>query len=157
MAKEAKRYAGTLMEKINADREKHRKKPFDDDDHDEPLVETKTVSESTTNPDSGVFHKDEHQKCFAYEAHTVCDRHNFVLDMVVTPENIHNSMAFNPLYDELTAHYPELKTIITNAAYKKSLMTDVSFLLRTSGPWPEKAGCPGASAVMAVWSYPVER
>ena len=85
--KEAKRYAGALMKEVNADREEHGKKPFDDD-QGEPPVETKTVSESTTDPDSGVFHKGEHKKCFAYEAHTACDRHNFVMDVVVTPGNM---------------------------------------------------------------------
>ena len=118
--KEAKRYAGTLMKEVNADREEHGKKPFDDDDHGEGTtpIKTKTVSESTTDPDSGVFHKGEHKKCFAYEAHTACDRHNFVMDVVVTPGNIHDSIAFDPLYDELTSHYPELKTIVADAAYK---------------------------------------
>lgn len=116
--KEAKRYTGALMEEVNADREEHGKKPFDDDDHGEPSAETKIVSESTTDPDSGVFHKGEHKKCFAYEAHTACDRHNFVLDVVVTPGNIHDSIAFDPLYDELIAHYPQLKTIVADAAYK---------------------------------------
>ena len=93
--KEAKRYAGTLMKEVNADREEHGKKPFDDDDHGEGTtpIKTKTVSESTTDPDSGVFHKGEHKKCFAYEAHTACDRHNFVMDVVVTPGNIHDSIA----------------------------------------------------------------
>lgn len=124
--KEAKRYAGALMKEVNADREEHGKKSFEDDDHDgsqgeghdEPPVETKTVSESTTDPDSGVFHKGEHKKCFAYEAHTACDRHNFVMDVVVTPGNIHDSIAFDPLYDELATHYPQLKTIVADAAYK---------------------------------------
>ena len=62
--KEAKRYAGALMKEVNADREEHGKKPFDEDDHGEPPVETKTISESTTDPDSGVFHKGEHKKMF---------------------------------------------------------------------------------------------
>ena len=106
------------MKEVNADRKEHGKKPFDDDNHGDLSEETKTVSESTTDPDSGVFHKGEHKKCFAYEAHTACDRHNFVFDVVVTPGNIHDSIAFDPLYDELTAHYPQLKTIIADAAYK---------------------------------------
>lgn len=118
--KEAKRYAGTLLKEVNADREEHGKKPFDDNNHndEEPPKETREVSESTTDPDSGIFHKGEHKKCFAYEAHTACERHNFVLDVVVTPGNIHDSIAFDPLYDELITHYPELKTIVADAAYK---------------------------------------
>ena len=39
----------------------------------------KTVTVSTTDPDSGVFRKGEHKRCFAYEAHTACDVHGYVL------------------------------------------------------------------------------
>ena len=59
---------------------------------------------STTDPESGVFHKGEHKKCFAYEAHTACDKHNFVVGVHVTPGNIHDSAAFDPLYDEVPAN-----------------------------------------------------
>lgn len=37
---------------------------------------------------------------------------------MVTPGNIHDSIAFDPLYDELIAHYPGLQTIVADAAYK---------------------------------------
>lgn len=39
------------------------------------------------------FHKGEHKRCFAYEAYTVCDKHNFVLDVVVTSGNVYDSAA----------------------------------------------------------------
>ena len=59
-----------------------------------------------TDPESGVFHKGE-QKCFAYEAqYTACDKHNFVVGVHVTPGNIHDSVAFDPLYDEVCQYYP---------------------------------------------------
>ncbi|WP_442867854.1 transposase, partial [Butyricicoccus sp. OF27-2pH9A] len=35
----------------------------------------------------------EHKKVFAYEAHTACDKHNFILGVHVTPGNIHDSVA----------------------------------------------------------------
>ena len=38
----------------------------------------KMVVESTTDPESGVFYKGEHKKCFAYEAHTACDRRGYI-------------------------------------------------------------------------------
>lgn len=65
--KAAKEYEKQLMEEINADREQHGKKPFDDDDNNgsEKPVEEKSVTESTIDPESGVFHKGEHKKCFA--------------------------------------------------------------------------------------------
>ena len=49
---------------------------------------------STTNPESGVFHKGGAQKSFAYEAHTACDKNNFILGVHVTPGNVHDSVAF---------------------------------------------------------------
>lgn len=126
--KEAKRYSRELFEEINRDREAHGKKPFQDDSKDddgisgesgiqpEPEMIEKTVS--TTDPDCGVFRKGEHKVVFAYEAHTVCDKHNFVLGVHVTPGNVHDSIAFDPLYDYICAHYPEHKIVVADSAYK---------------------------------------
>ena len=76
----------------------------------------KTVS--TTDPECGVFHKGEHKKVFAYEAHTACDKHNFILGVHVTPGNIHDSVAFDSLYDDICKHYPEHKIVAADSAYK---------------------------------------
>lgn len=114
--KQTKRYAKELLAEVNKDREEHGKKPFDDDDN-EPSKE-KEATISTTDPESGLFHKGEHKKCFAYEAHTVCDNHNFILDVVVTAGNIHDSVAFDPLYDQLCQHYPDHKVVVADSAYK---------------------------------------
>lgn len=111
----ARRYASELMEEINIDRENHGKKPFDDDPKRPKEKETST---SATDPDSGMFHKGEHRRCFAYEAHTACDRHNFVLDVEVTPGNIHDSVAFDRIYEKVTKRLPEIETVVADAAYK---------------------------------------
>lgn len=47
------------MEEINEDRADHGKKPFDGT----KATEEKAINESTTDPESGVFHKGEHKKC----------------------------------------------------------------------------------------------
>lgn len=112
----AKHYEKQLMEEVNQDREAHGKKPFDDDDPKPP--KEKTVSESTTDPESGVFHKGEHKKCFAYEAHTVCDKHNFVLDVTVTPGNVHDSVVFDGLYSRVTERFPQIQVVTMDAGYK---------------------------------------
>ena len=84
----ARHYAKELMEEVNADREAHGKKPFDDD-NDPPASPRKhkdntskkklarrkkqgfrAVTKSTTDPDCGLFVKGEHKRQFAYEAHT---------------------------------------------------------------------------------------
>ena len=57
-------------------------KPFDN--NDKPPKE-KTVNQSTTDPECGVFHKGEHKKCFAYTAQTACDKNGYVLDVTATP------------------------------------------------------------------------
>lgn len=114
--KEAKRYAHELLEEINKDRESHGKQPFDDDNNKEDAAEPETVEKtvSATDPECGVFHKGEHKKVFAYEAHTACDKHNFILGVHVTPGNIHDSVAFDPLYDDICPEYKALHYSTTN-------------------------------------------
>ena len=119
----AKRYQEQLDAEIEADRAAHGKKPLkkkDDDDDSTPSApaKQKTVTESTTDPESGVFQKGEHRKCFAYEAHTVCDRRGYVLEIEVTPGNVHDSLAFDTVYDRLIEHYPEVQVITADAGYK---------------------------------------
>lgn len=57
--KQAKRYAKELFAEVNRDREEHGKKPFSDDSDKNPPQEkqTKETVVSTTDPESGVFHK----------------------------------------------------------------------------------------------------
>ena len=147
----AKRYADELMQEINKDREEHGKKPFEDDSDDEDTptspkkkkdntskkklanrkkqTKKKTVTKSITDPDSGLFAKGEHRVVFAYEAHTACDKNGFVLEAVVTPGNVHDSVAFDDVYDSLVEKYPEIETIVADSAYKtphicKKVFTD---------------------------------
>lgn len=112
----AARYKDELFEEINRDREAHGKKPFQDDGNQPP--EEKEITVSTTDPESGMFRKGDHKHCFAYEAHTACDEHGFVLDTVVTAGNVHDSVAFHPLYDRLAANFPQMHAVVADSAYK---------------------------------------
>lgn len=114
----ARIYDEQLRAEINADRQEHGKKPFDNDNHDDQDPPTKMVTSSTTDPDAGLFHKGEHKKCFAYGAHTVCDRNNFILDVEVTPGNMHDSVVFDIVYDRVTARFPEIEIVTADAGYK---------------------------------------
>lgn len=127
----AARYREELLVEINADREAHGKKPFDDDEPPKGKKRDNTskkkqarrkkqkqITMSTTDPDCGIFRKGEHQRRFAYEAHTACDKHGFVLETVVTAGNVHDSVAFDDVYDKVVANYPEAKTIVADSAYK---------------------------------------
>lgn len=113
----ARTYEKQLMEEINEDRKAHGKKPFDGGSGS-GTEKPKEITVSTTDPESGIFHKGEHKRCFAYEAHTVCDRHNFILDTVITSGNVHDSVAFDELYERVTERFPEIKTITMDAGYK---------------------------------------
>ena len=135
---DSKHYAKELMDEVNADREAHGKKPFDSDDDEQPPASLKkhkdntskkklarrkkgkvrTVTQSVTDPDCGLFVKGEHKRQFAYEAHTACDKHGFVLETVVTPGNVHDSVAFDEVYDKLTETFPEVETVVADSAYK---------------------------------------
>ncbi len=114
----ARIYEEQLREEINADRETHGKKPFDDDDSNNGGPVEKETVVSATDPESGMFHKGEHKKCFAYEAHTVCDSQGYILDTVVTAGNVHDSRAFDELYESVREKHPETKVVAADSAYK---------------------------------------
>ncbi len=102
----AKTYGEQLLDEINQDRENHNKKPFDDNS-DKPPKE-KIVTQSTTDPECGVFHKGEHKKCFAYTAQTACDKNGYVLDVTLNPGNVNDSVAFDELYERLDKTFPQI-------------------------------------------------
>ena len=113
--KAVKIYEEQLHKEIDEDRDDHDKKPLKDKEEKEELVE-KTVS--TTDPESGLFCKGEHERCFAYAAQTACDKNNFVLDVNVVAGNIHDSVSFDSLYDKVTGRFPQIETVVADAAYK---------------------------------------
>lgn len=119
VAKAAKVYSEELRREVNAEREALGKKPIeeeDDDDEQGGVTVEKTVS--TTDPESGMFVKGEHERQFAYEAHTACDKHGFVLGVEVTAGNVHDSVAFDPLYDAVTKRLEDVTFVTMDAAYK---------------------------------------
>lgn len=115
---QAKLYHEELMKDINTDRENHNKKPFDDNDKAPPNEGIKTVTKSTTDPESGMFVKGDHERCFAYTAHTACDKNNFILGVNVSPGNIHDSVMFKSIYDKVKNIFPEINYVVADAGYK---------------------------------------
>lgn len=121
--KQAKNYQKQLEEEIAKDRAEHGKKPLKSKDHDDdeptpPAPETKTIKQSKTDPESGAFHKGEHEKCFAYVANTACDRHNFVLDFELGAGNIHDSVMFDGLYKKVLSKFSEVNVVALDSGYK---------------------------------------
>ena len=122
--KAAKIYSGELRREVNAEREKLGKKPIEEEDdgdndpQDPSGGETAEKTVSTTDPDCGLFVKGEHERQFAYEAHTVCDKSWFVLGVEVTAGNVHDSVAWDAVYDEVTRKFNEVKFVTMDAGYK---------------------------------------
>ena len=121
VAKAAKVYEEQLRKEVSEEREKLGKKVNDDDDDENKgssgggTVE-KTVSK--TDPDCGMFVKGAHERQFAYEAHTACDKHGFVLGVEVTAGNVSDSVAWDAVYDQVTNSFPEVKFVTMDAGYK---------------------------------------
>lgn len=115
------KYKRDLMLEINADREEHGKKPFDNDDDDDPENKQsapKEVTESTTDPESGLFHKGEKERCFAYTVTVGCDRNNFILGLQAAPGNVHDSQVFTDVFQKIAQTFAEVKAVVVDAGYK---------------------------------------
>ena len=107
---QAKHYQEKLEKEINEDRLKHGKSPLCEVKNEE--VKKKEKIESNTDKDSGMFFKNEKEKCFAYLAHTACDNNNFILDFHITSGNIHDSVAFSDLYQKIKNNSKQHTTAI---------------------------------------------
>ena len=125
-------YEKELLEEINEDRKTHDKKPlkevgsteldFDENGEEKEVTgKAKHIKESTTDPESGLYHKGEHEKCFAYSHQTFCDRNSFVLVSKTVPGNIHDSVSFYAAYEVLNDKYKDkLNNICLDAGYNVS-------------------------------------
>ena len=97
VARTAKVYEQQLRAEVAEEREKLGKKNDDDEAAGGSGGGTVTKTVSTTDPDCGMFVKGSHERQFAYEAHTACDRHGWILGVEVTAGNVSDSVAWDCL------------------------------------------------------------
>jgi len=116
-------YTEKLNEEIDKEREEAGKKPFKDKDGGNGPEggsssggDIHEVKESTTDPESGWFHKGEHKQVFAYSAETACDSHGWILGYTIHPGNQHDSVTFPAIYEKIKKYNPEY--IVMDAGYK---------------------------------------
>ena len=114
--KETRAYEEKLQEELNIDREKNGKKPFPPEKFEKE--EWKGIKESTTDPESGYYVKDERTKQFAYSFHAATDERGFVLGTIVTPGNIHDSHMLQPLVEKVIDRVKKPVAVAADAAYK---------------------------------------
>ena len=77
----------------------------------------KEIKCSTTDPDSGWFHKGEHKEVFAYAIEAACDKNGWILGYTIHPGNEHDSMTFPALFEKLSGLF-KLDKLILDAGYK---------------------------------------
>ena len=109
---QAKFMSEQLEVEIDLDRRKHEKKSL------KPVKESEAKEKkiSTTDPESGWFHKGEHKEVFAYSAQVACDKHGWALAYTVEAGNVHDSQAFPSLFLKLEPFLP--RYIIADSGYK---------------------------------------
>lgn len=126
---EAKAYDKELLKEINKEREKLNKKPFVNIEKEELDFDEKTGEEievkkkkhikvSKTDPESGNYHKGEHEKCFAYTHQAFSEGNGFVVACSTNAGNMHDSVAFDGIYDEVIEEYKEeIENVCLDSGY----------------------------------------
>lgn len=127
---EAKSYKEELLNEVNKVRKEHNQKEvkeiineeldFNEQTGEEiKKVKTKHIKVSTTDPDSGHYHKGEHEQCFAYTHNTASDKNEFVLAHETTAGNVHDSVSFDKVREKLMEkHSKEITFETLDAGYK---------------------------------------
>lgn len=132
------KYQKELMDEINEFRELNGRDEYPNDDEDNgdgslriddetgELIEQEDKSivqkiVSTTDPESGMFVKGEHERQFAYVDQVACDKYGWILGYEVNPGNVHDSKAFLPFFENKLLKYCP-KIICADARYANSLI-----------------------------------
>lgn len=127
---QAKYYQEELLEEVNKVRIEHNQKGIKEVENEEldfdyktgkeiKVVKTKHIKKSTTDPDSGHYHKGEHEQCFAYTHNTCSDKNSFVIDFETTPGNVHDSTSFHKVREKvMKEHNDEITFEVLDAGYK---------------------------------------
>ena len=130
VAIEAKSYKEDLLNEINNIRKEHNQKEvkqvineeLDFNEHtgeEVTNVKTKHIKVSKTDPESGHYHKGEHEQCFAYTHNTASDKNGFVLAHETVPGNVHDSVSFDGVRKKLMDKYNNQVTYeVLDAGFK---------------------------------------
>ena len=127
---QAKSYKEELLNEVNKVRKEHGQKTVKEiineeldfsEQTGEEIIRTKTkhIKKSTTDPDSGHYHKGEHEQCFAYTHNTCSDKNAFVLAVETTPGNVHDSTSFSDLRKKVMDKFSnKINFEVLDAGYK---------------------------------------
>ena len=113
--KKVKSYQRKLEKEVNEERNNNGKDDFYYPDGE--ILEEKEIIQSTTDPESGLFHKGNHKEVFAYSIQTSCDKNGWILGYKSYPANLHDSTTFPSFFKEKLEKYKPEK-IVMDAGYK---------------------------------------
>lgn len=83
---------------------------------------------STTDPEAGLFHKGEKERCFAYSQHVVCDGNNLVIAVDTQPGNLHDSVTFFSAFKQIPAEImKQCHGMALDAGYKTPAVSKYLF------------------------------
>lgn len=126
---EAKAYDEELLKEINEVRAKLGKKAYESLEKTELEFDLETGEEievkkkkhikvSKIDPESGNYHKGEHEKCFAYSHQAFSDGNGFVIGCSTNAGNMHDSVAFGGVFDEIMEEYEEeIENVCLDSGY----------------------------------------
>lgn len=98
----AKKRREWLEEEINEERKKQGKKEFEYKEE----YEEKHIKESTTDKESGYYHRDNKEKGFMYLDHrTVDHKANIIVDAHITKGNVHDSLPYTDRLNYIETTY----------------------------------------------------
>jgi len=79
--------------------------------------ETKTIKQSTSDPECGYYVKGEREKQMAYVAQVVCDENGYALDAEIVPGNVHDSQSARPILERVLNNF-DVSAVAADAGYK---------------------------------------
>ncbi|KXZ39986.1 transposase [Alkalithermobacter thermoalcaliphilus JW-YL-7 = DSM 7308] len=65
-----------------------------------------------------MFHKGEKERVLAYSVHAACDKKGFVLSSIVSAANVHDSVVFKELYENVKSKFTEISAVAVDSGYK---------------------------------------
>jgi len=115
--KPANAFEDEIFERINETRKNDGMKPFT------PVRETKTIKQSTVDPESGYYVKNKRDKQMAYVAQVACDENGYALDCEVVPGNVHDSQSARPILTRVLNNF-DVSAVAADAGYKNGVLSD---------------------------------
>ena len=76
----------------------------------EEVIGEKEIIVSNIDEDADMLYKSDKEKMFAYNTSVICENNNYILTVDTNPSNMHDSVAFYPIFEKFIKRYGTEKT-----------------------------------------------